>query len=138
MRTFAEMLRWRARRHPSLMALWYEGKAQTYGELNESSSQLAAGLVGKLGLEPGEQIAILDKDGAVYLELFFPLDKAGLVTAPLNWRLTAQELKRIIDDMKPKLVVTGAEFKTTGAALAVPTMMFEELPRGGADPMRDG
>jgi acyl-CoA synthetase (AMP-forming)/AMP-acid ligase II len=119
------------------MALWYEGKAQTYGELNDSSSQLAAGLVAKLGLEPGDRVAILDKNCAAYLELFFALDKAGLVTAPLNWRLTAPELKRIIDDMKPKLVVTGAEFKTTGAALAVPTMTFEELPRGGADPMRD-
>jgi len=137
MRTLAEMLRWRARRHPSLMALWYEGNAQTYGELNDSSSQLAAGLVAKLGLEPGDRVAILDKNCAAYLELFFALDKAGLVTAPLNWRLTAPELKRIIDDMKPKLVVTGAEFKTTGAALAVPTMTFEELPRGGADPMRD-
>jgi acyl-CoA synthetase (AMP-forming)/AMP-acid ligase II len=131
------MLRWRARRHPSLMALWYEGKAQTYGELNDSSSQLAAGLAAKLGLEPGDRVAILDKNCATYLELFFALDKAGLVTAPLNWRLTAPELKRIIDDMRPKLVVTGAEFKTTGAALGVPTMTFEELPRGGADPMRD-
>jgi long-chain acyl-CoA synthetase len=137
MRTLAEMLRWRAQRHPSLMALWYEGRAQTYSELNESSSQIAAGLVAKLGLEPGDRVAILDKNCAAYLELFFALDKAGLVTAPLNWRLTAQELKRIIDDMKPKLVVTGAEFKTTGAALGVPTMTFEQLPRGGADPMRD-
>src|ERR1700691_6256850 len=137
MRTLAEMLRWRAQRHPSLMALWYEGRAQSYGELNESSSQLAAGLFAKFGLEPGARVAILGKNCAAYLELFFALDKAGLVAAPLNWRLTAQELKRIIDDMKPKLVVTGAEFKTTGAALAVPTMTFEELPRGGADPMRD-
>jgi acyl-CoA synthetase (AMP-forming)/AMP-acid ligase II len=119
------------------MALWYEGKAQTYGDLDESSSQLAAGLVANLGLEPGDRVAILDKNCAAYLELFFALDKAGLVTAPLNWRLTAQELKRIIDDMKPKLVVTGAEFKTTGAALGVPSMTFEELPRGGADPRRD-
>ena len=94
MRTLAEMLRWRAQRHPSLMALWYEGKSQTYGELNESSSQLAAGLVAKLGLEPGDRVAILDKNCAAYLELFFALDKAGSVAAPLNWRLTAQEVKR--------------------------------------------
>src|ERR1700733_8415346 len=137
MRTLAEMLRWRAKRHPSLMALWYEGKAQSYGELDQSSSQLAAGLVAELGLEPGDRIAVLDKNCAAYLELFFALDKAALVTAPLNWRLTAQELKRIIDDMTPKLVVTGAEFKTPGAALGVPTMTFDELPRGGVDPMRD-
>ena len=119
------------------MAVWYEGETQTYGELNESSSQLAAGLIARLGLQPGDRVAILDKNCAAYLELFFALDKAGLVAAPLNWRLTAQEVKRIIDDMKPKLVVSGAEFKATGAASGIPTMTFDELPRGGADPMRD-
>jgi acyl-CoA synthetase (AMP-forming)/AMP-acid ligase II len=60
MRTIAEMLRWRARRHPSLDAIWSEGKTQTYAELDQSSSQLAAGLVGQLGLKPGDRIAVID------------------------------------------------------------------------------
>ena len=137
MRTIAEMLRWRARRHPSLEAIWYEGKTQTYAELNESSSQLAAGLIDKLGLAPGDRVAVIDKNCAAYLELFFALDKAGLVIAPLNWRLTAQEVKAIIADIKPKLIVTAPEFKTHGAGLSIPVMTFADLPRGGADPMRD-
>ena len=102
MRTIAEMLRWRARRHPSLPAVWFEGKSQGYGELDASSSQLAAGFVAKLGLAPGDRVAILDKNSAAYLELFFALDKAGLVAAPLNWRLTPHEVKQIIDDIKPQ------------------------------------
>ena len=88
MRTIAELIRWRARRHPSLQAWWYEGKSQTYGELDESSSALAGGLVAQLGLAPGDRVAILDKNCAAYLELLFALDKAGIVAAPLNWRLT--------------------------------------------------
>jgi long-chain acyl-CoA synthetase len=137
MRTLAEMLRWRAQRHPSLAAVWYQGETRTYAELNASSSELAAGLVGKLGLKPGARVAILDKNCAAYIELFFALDKAGLVAAPLNWRLTQHEIKRIIDDFKPELLVIGAEFKAHGAACDVPAMTFEDLPRGGADPMRD-
>ena len=137
MRTIAEMLRWRAQRHPSLDAVWYAGKSQTYAELDASSSLLAGGLVGTLGLQPGDRIAILDKNCAAYLEMFFALDKAGLVAAPLNWRLTAHEVKLIIDDMKPKLIVTGPEFKATGVASGVPTMTFDDLPRGGGDPRRD-
>jgi acyl-CoA synthetase (AMP-forming)/AMP-acid ligase II len=137
MRTIAEMLRWRAQRHPSVDAIWYEGKSRTYAELNESSSQLAAGLAGKLGLNPGDRVAILDKNCAAYLELFFALDKAGLVAAPLNWRLTAHEVGLIIADMQPKLIVTGSEFKAHGAASGVPIMTFDELPRGGVDPRRD-
>ena len=46
MRTLAELIRWRAQRHPDLDAIWYEGKTQTYGELDKSSSELAGGLVG--------------------------------------------------------------------------------------------
>jgi acyl-CoA synthetase (AMP-forming)/AMP-acid ligase II len=137
MRTLAELLRWRACRHPSLQAVWFEGRAQTYGELNESSSQLAGGLAGTLGLAPGDRVAILDKNCAAYLELMFALDKAGLIVAPLNWRLTPHEVKAIIDYVKPKLLVTGAEFKAHGAAAGVPPMTFEELPRGGGDPRRD-
>ena len=115
MRTIAEMLRWRARRHPSLEAVWFEGKSRSFAELNESTSQLAAGLVDKLNLAPGDRVCILDKNSAAYFELFFALDKAGLVAAPINWRLTAHEVKQIIDDVKPKLIVTGTEFKAHGA-----------------------
>ena len=137
MRTIAELLRWRARRHPALDAVWFAGKSQSYGELNESTSQLAGALVDKLGLAPGDRVAILDKNCAAYLELLFALDKAGLVAAPLNWRLTAHEVKQITDDFKPKLIVGGAEFKAQAAATGVPAMTFGDLPRGGADPMRD-
>ena len=137
MRTIAEMLRWRARRHPSLEAVWFEGKSQTFAEFNESTSQLAAGLVGQLGLQPGDRVGILDKNSAAYFELFFALDKAGLVAAPLNWRLTPHEVKQIVDDIKPKLIVTGADFRAFGAATGVPTMTFDDLPRGGEDPRRD-
>lgn len=137
MRTIAEMLRWRARRHPSLPAVWFEGKSQGYGELDASSAQLAAGFVAKLGLAPGDRVAILDKNSAAYLELFFALDKAGLVAAPLNWRLTPHEVKQIIDDIKPRLIVIGPEFKAHVAGINVPAVTFADLPRGGEDPMRD-
>ena len=137
MRTIAEMLRWRASRHPSLEAIWFEGKTQTYAELDQSSSQLAAGLVDRLGLKPGDRVAMIDKNCAAYLELFYALDKAGLVIAPLNWRLTPHEIKAIIDDIKPKLIVVGPEFKSHGSGSGVPVMTFAELPRGGSDPMRD-
>jgi long-chain acyl-CoA synthetase len=137
MRTIAEVLRWRAQRHPNLAAVWYDGRSQTYGELDRTSSELAASLIIHFGLQPGDRVAVLDKNCAAYLELLFALDKAGLVAAPLNWRLTVGEVRQIIDDIKPKLVVTGAEFKQLGLAAGVHTVTFEELPRGGMDPQRD-
>jgi acyl-CoA synthetase (AMP-forming)/AMP-acid ligase II len=124
-------------RHPDLEAVWYNGQSQTYAELNESTSQLAGALVAKLGVEPGDRVAILDKNCAAYLELALAVDKAGAVAAPINWRLTSNEVKLIIEDIKPKVVVTGPEFKANGAAAGIRTMTFDELPRGGEDPKRD-
>lgn len=137
MRTIAEVLRWRARRDPSLQAVWFEGKSRSFAELDRSSSQLAAGFVDGLGLAPGDRVAIIDKNSAAYLELFFALDKAGLVAAPINWRLTPREVKQIVDDVKPKLIVTAPEFKAHGVAAGVQTLTYADLPRGGEDPMRD-
>ncbi len=137
MRTIAELIRWRGQRHPDLAAIWYEGKTRTYGELNRSSSELAGALVRELGIKPGDRVAILDKNCPEYLELIFALDKAGAVAAPLNWRLTPREVKDIVDDIKPALLVVGAEFRDHGAAQGLRTMTFAELPRGGDDPYLD-
>jgi acyl-CoA synthetase (AMP-forming)/AMP-acid ligase II len=136
-RTLAELIRWRAQRHPDLDAIWYEGRTQTYGELDRSSSELAGALVDQLGLAPGERVAILDRNCPEYLELIFALDKAGAVAAPINWRLTPGEVKAIVDDVKPRLIVTGVEFRGHGVASGVQSLTFGELPRGGVDPHRD-
>jgi acyl-CoA synthetase (AMP-forming)/AMP-acid ligase II len=136
-RTLAELIRWRAQRHPDLDAVWYEGRTQTYGEFNRSSSELAGALVDELKLAPGDRVAILDKNCPEYLELIFALDKAGIVAAPINWRLTPGEVKAVIDDIKPKVIVTGAELREHGVASGVRTLAFSELPRGGDDPHRD-
>jgi acyl-CoA synthetase (AMP-forming)/AMP-acid ligase II len=137
MRTIAEMLRWRARRHPSREAIWFDGKSCTFAELDTSTSHLAAGFADQLGLRPGDRVSILDKNSAAYFELLFALDKAGVVAAPLNWRLTPHEIKQIVDDVKPKLIVAGPEFAAIAAATGVPTMTFADLPRGADDPRRD-
>jgi acyl-CoA synthetase (AMP-forming)/AMP-acid ligase II len=74
---------------------------------------------------------------AAYLELIFACDDAGAVAAPINWRLTASEVRSIIEDIKPKLVFTGAEFKANGAAAGICTLTFNELQGGGEDPKLD-
>ena len=137
MRTIAELIRWRARRHPDLLATWYRGRARSYGELDRSSSELAAGLAGKLGLQPGDRVAILDTNSDAYLELLFALDKAGLVAAPVNRRLSGQEIAAVVSEIAPKLMVVGEAFASLSDALLVRCLTLTELPRGGPDPHRD-
>ena len=138
MRTVAEICRWWARRQPGLEATWFEGRARTWGELEESTNRLAAGLVSKLGVKPGDHVAILDKNTDEYIELLYALDKAGAIATPVNWRLTGEEVAKVVGDAEAVAVVAGEEFRSQADASGVRVLGFSELPRSEAgDPHLD-
>jgi acyl-CoA synthetase (AMP-forming)/AMP-acid ligase II len=116
---------------------WFQGRSRTFGEMNESSSRLAAGLCSELGVKAGDRVAILDKNSDDYLELMFALDKAGAVMVPINWRLTPAEVTRVVEDADPTLLVAGDQFGGSVAEVGRRTLRFSELPRGEGDPHRD-
>jgi long-chain acyl-CoA synthetase len=136
-RTVAEVLRWRARRHPNLPATWFQGRSRTFAELDASSSTLAGGLVQRLGLQPGDHVAILDKNSDSYLELLFALSKAGAIAVSVNWRLTPAEVAAISDDAQSVAMVVGDGFQAAADQVNCRVLGFEELPRGGSDPRQD-
>ena len=138
MRTVAEVVRWWARRQPELPATWFQGRTRTWAELDESSSQLAGGLVSGLRLRPGDHVAILDKNTDAYLELLFALDKAGAIATPINWRLTGPEVAKVAGDAEAVVVIAGEDFRGSADAAGVRVVGFDELPRvDGGDPRRD-
>ncbi|HEX6349113.1 MAG TPA: AMP-binding protein [Candidatus Dormibacteraeota bacterium] len=137
MRTVAEVLRWRARRHPEGAATWFEGRTRTFGELDASSSELAAGLAAKFGIGPGDRLAILDRNSDAYLELILAAAKLGAVMVPINWRLQAPEVAQIVADAEPRLLVAGDGLAAGLAGLPCTVAGFGELPRGGTDPRGD-
>jgi long-chain acyl-CoA synthetase len=137
-RTVAEICRWWARRQPDLEATWFEGRTRTWGELDASSSALAGGLVSKLGVKPGDHVAILDKNTDDYIELLYALDKAGAIATPVNWRLTGEEVAKVVGDAQAVAIVAGESFRSQADAAGVRVLGFNELPRNGAgDPHRD-
>jgi long-chain acyl-CoA synthetase len=137
MRTIAEIVRWRARRHPHLEAVRQDGRPVTWGELDASTTALANGLI-SLGVSPGDRVAILDKNSLAYLELLFALTKTGAVAAPVNWRLVPREVSQIVSDAGARLVVAGDEFRAAADTVGTRIMGFGELPRiEGPDPRRD-
>ena len=137
MKTIGEMLRWRARRHPDLAATWFQGRTRTFGELDASTSALAAGLAGDLGVRPGDRVAILDKNSDEYLELLLALDKAGAVGVPVNWRLTPPEVATVVEDADPAVLVVGDEFRASADRVGCRVLGFGEVPRAEGDPRGD-
>lgn len=137
MRTLPDLLRWRARRHPSLEALRQDGRALTYAELDAGSSALANGLAG-LGIGPDDRVAVLARNSIEYVELLFALAKCGAVASPVNWRLQGREVEQVVADARAALVVTTDEFHPATAGVASRVIGLGELPRGDVcDPRRD-
>jgi fatty-acyl-CoA synthase len=93
----------RARQTPRRSAIEFNGRTLTYGELDETSSQLARALL-QYGLSPGDRVATLTENRPEHVALLFACAKAGLILTPLNWRLTAPEIVAQLQTFEPSIV----------------------------------
>lgn len=65
---------------------------------------LAAGLAA-LPLHKGERVCILALNHPSYLELYGACARLGVIAYPINWRLTADEVSRIVERAAPRLLL---------------------------------
>ena len=72
----------------------------TFAELLERVTRLADGLA-DLGLEKGDRVAVLSTNSIEYFEVYYACAMAGYIAQPMNWRLSAEEVARIVEDGKP-------------------------------------
>ncbi len=86
------------------------GRRYTYAELNQRTNRLANFMRTRYGIQKGDRVCILAQNSIVYLDLFYGLAKLGAIFAPLNWRLTANELEYIVNDLQPKAIIVAGEF----------------------------
>ena len=80
-----------------------------YRELDERSSQVANGLIAA-GCAPRDRVGFMGVNSGAFVEAFFGACKARTVYVGLNWRLTAVELRHILNDAAPKLIFCDPEF----------------------------
>ena len=92
------------------------GDRITYRDLDEHVRRLANGLRG-LGLETGDRVGILSQNAIEYAALYYACGRAGLVTQPMNWRLSPPELKKIVDNGEPKAYITQDQFAPVSSEL---------------------
>jgi acyl-CoA synthetase (AMP-forming)/AMP-acid ligase II len=82
-------------------------RALSFRALHGRVDELAAGLAG-LGLAAGDRICVLAQNDAAYLELYGACARQGLIAYPVNWRLTAQEVERVVERARPAMMVVDA------------------------------
>ncbi|MBS2037861.1 AMP-binding protein [bacterium] len=78
------------------------GVSFTYLDLHRSSHVQAYRLA-SLGVQAGDRVAVYSQNRPEILELLLACGLLGACLVPLNWRLTPQELEKIVADCQPKL-----------------------------------
>ena len=149
-RTLTEVLDWHVRAHPERLHItFYEVPPEpdlSYGELQQGARRVAAGLA-RLGVDPGQAVAIMLTTGRDYLFSFFGVLLAGCIPVPIYppFRLSQLEdhLRRHIgilsnalvqalislDEAKPLAQLFRGEVKTLRHVVTV-----AELTAEGGDP----
>ncbi|MBW2637323.1 MAG: long-chain-fatty-acid--CoA ligase [Deltaproteobacteria bacterium] len=103
------------------VAIHYKDRALSYAELNERVNRLANSML-EMGIQKGDNIAILSSNSNAYLEVILAGGKIGAATVTLNARLKGDELTYIINNSDAKALYTTPVF------LELIGTISEELP----------
>jgi len=95
------------------------GERLTYAALDARVGR-ACGWLAERGARAGSVVALLGRNSLDAVVLAMASERAGIVFAPLNWRLTAAELGPILTDAGPVLLVADAEFAAAARQAAGP------------------
>jgi fatty-acyl-CoA synthase len=92
------------------------GTTITYAQL-EAGSNRGAQLFRKLGLRPGDHIAVMLENHPLFYEVFWASQRAGLYFKPISTHLTAEEAAYIARDCGARLVVASQAVAEVAAQL---------------------
>lgn len=99
---------------PEKLAIIDAGKSPeprlTYRQWNQRVNRLANWLRHEAGIEKGDRVAILARDGIEHLDCFFACGKLGAIHTALNWRLHWRETAAILENTTPKVLIYSNEF----------------------------
>jgi acyl-CoA synthetase (AMP-forming)/AMP-acid ligase II len=84
----------------------------SFGGLDERVRRAANGLRDGIGLADGDRVAIVSKNSIEFQELYFACGRSGLIAQPLNWRLSAGEMAKIVANGRPSVVISSDELKS--------------------------
>ena len=96
-------------RFPDGAAVVGQGQSLSYGELRARSRSFAAGLA-KLGIGPGDHVALLMQNRPDWLVAFFGIASLGAVTVAINTWATAHELEYMLAHSKSRALITVDRF----------------------------
>lgn len=107
--SLSEMIAIHAMADPEASAVFFNGQVLSYGELDRRANQLANHLI-NLGVEAETIVAIcLDRSPESVISSL-AVTKAGGAYLPLDPKLPLERLRFMVNDAKPRVLITNSEF----------------------------
>ncbi len=78
----------------------------SFNELSRRASRLASYFI-ETGFKHGSRIAILSESRPEFAIAFFSAVRAGAIVVPLDTKLTSRELKTLINDCEPEIIMVS-------------------------------
>ncbi len=131
-----ELFEEQARCTPELQAVVHDGKSLTYVQLDNKANQLARYLRSQ-GVAADQRVGICVERGVEMVVGLLGILKAGGTYVPLDPNYPAERLQYMVEDAKPKVVLTQEKLKgllpaTTAKAIALDTTL-QELAHSDAE-----
>ena len=114
--TVAEWIRRCARRTPDALAFVDGVRRFSYAQFNERANRHANGLIA-LGLKRGDRVAVLMNNNVEAVEALAATAKTGMIHVPINFRLSAREVRTVLEHSGSSVLLIDAEY----AALVEPS-----------------
>lgn len=86
------------------------GAETTFAEWNERANR-TANYLSNLGVGKGDRVAVYASNRSEYVDLFWAAPKIGVILQNLNWRLTVHELRGIVEDGEPKVLIYSEDWR---------------------------
>ena len=107
--TLGQLASLNARERGDQPAVIYGDQTLTYADLDRRANRAAQALR-RSGVDRGDRVVFLDKNGLEFFDLLFGAAKIGAVLAPLNYRLAPAEMAWITNDTGARLLIAHEEF----------------------------
>jgi long-chain acyl-CoA synthetase len=133
LRTASGMLRAWAARTPEAPMLTLGPVTLSWGEVYERAKRVSRSLAAD-GVDVGDRVAFLDRNGIEYFEVFFGCALLGAVSVAVNWRLAPSEMGAILEDARARVLFYGSDYAAAVKELAPTTtalrtwVPLDELP----------
>ena len=106
--TLNQMLDERAAELGDKTAIFFRDEEITYSQLNDRTRAIASGLM-EMGVEKGNNVAMLIPNRVEFMYAFFGVMKAGAVAVPINTLLKGEEVTYIVNNCETEVMIVTDE-----------------------------